>query len=221
MSITKEAEEYLEVIYRLQKTSGVARTTEIARQLNVALGSVTNTVESLEKRGLIIHEPYKGVRLSEKGRAIALKVLRKHRLAERLLTDILGMDWTEVHEVACRLEHAIPDELKFPKTCPHGNLIPAETDEITGRNLVSLVDLEPNESTKVVKILEEKERLPRILAKCKIKPGVRVQVLEKDSANGFIKIKIAETTCVLDYDLASAIWVQKILGDIEKNAKSN
>jgi len=219
MSITKEAEEYLEVIYRLQKTFGVARTTEITRQLKVALGSVTNTVESLEKRGLIIHEPYKGVRLSEKGRAIALKVLRKHRLAERLLTDILGMDWGKVHEAACQLEHAIPDEmvpflekaLKFPKTCPHGKPIPTLEDE-DRENLVPLVNLEPNESTEVVEILEENEDSLRILARYKIKPSVRVQMLEKDFDKGFVKIKVDGAIWVLDYNLASAVWVQKPKG---------
>ena len=91
VTVSSEAEEYLEAIYRLEKKTGFAKTMELARQLKVVPGSVTNTVESLERRGLVTHEPYKGVKLTEKGRRIALNVLRRHRLAERLLTDILHL----------------------------------------------------------------------------------------------------------------------------------
>jgi len=95
LAVTQEAEEYLEAIYRLEEKKGFARTTELANYLKVVPGSVTNTVEHLEKHGLIIHEPYKGVRLSDEGRKLALKVLRKHRLAERFLTDMLHLDWSK------------------------------------------------------------------------------------------------------------------------------
>jgi len=227
LAITWESEEYLEAIYRLQETVGVARTTDLARQLNVTLGSVTNTVESLERRGLVTHKPYRGVRLSEKGRAIALKVLRKHRLAERLLTDILGMDWTEVHEVACQLEHAIPDKmipllekaLKFPKTCPHGNIIPTETEETSKVELISLTRLEPHQTATVARIIDESKKLLQSLATHRIKPNVKIQMLEKNLSKGFIKIKTADSTCVLEHNVASAVLVRKLSRSVGKNAK--
>ncbi|MFB0502553.1 MAG: metal-dependent transcriptional regulator, partial [Candidatus Bathyarchaeia archaeon] len=109
--VSSVIEEYLEVIYRLQERSGVARTLELAEMLNVAPGTITNTVERLEKESLIVHEPYKGVRLTEKGRGIALRMVRKHRLSERLLTDILDVEWDKVHDAACQLEHGISDEI--------------------------------------------------------------------------------------------------------------
>src|SRR4030042_4920051 len=89
MEVTAASEEYLECIYKLQEKSGVARTSDIVKSLGVAPGTVTNTVEWLEKEGLVAHKPYKGVKLTHKGRKIALQVIRKHRLSERLLVDIL------------------------------------------------------------------------------------------------------------------------------------
>ncbi|MBS7615514.1 metal-dependent transcriptional regulator, partial [Candidatus Bathyarchaeota archaeon] len=105
--VTFVIEEYLEAIYRLQEKNKAARTNDLVKMLNVAPGTVTNTVERLERESYITHVPYKGVKLTEKGNSIALQVLRRHRLSERLLTDILHIDWDKVHEAACRLEHGI------------------------------------------------------------------------------------------------------------------
>ncbi|NIU38506.1 metal-dependent transcriptional regulator, partial [Candidatus Bathyarchaeota archaeon] len=122
-------EEYLEAIYRLEEKKGSARTGDIAKELNVTLGTITNTIESMEKQRLVSHKPYRGVNLTRRGRQIALDVIRRHRLSERLLTDILSLEWSKAHDAACRLEHAIADKdiveplekaLGKPKTCPHG-----------------------------------------------------------------------------------------------------
>ena len=89
--VTAVIEEYLECIYKLQEKSGVARTSDIVESIGVAPGTVTNTVEWLEKENLVTHKPYRGVKLTPKGAKIALQVIRKHRLSERLLVDILHM----------------------------------------------------------------------------------------------------------------------------------
>ena len=81
-NISHATEEYLEQIYRLEKEHGVARTKQIAEKVGVSLGTVTNTIETLKRRQLVTHEPYKGVTLTEAGRRIALNVLRRHRLSE-------------------------------------------------------------------------------------------------------------------------------------------
>lgn len=92
-AVTIQTEEFLESTYRLQQRDGVARTSELVKMLKVVPGTVTNTVERLEKKGLVTHEAYKGVRLTEEGRNVALKVLRRHRLSECLLADMLHMKW--------------------------------------------------------------------------------------------------------------------------------
>jgi DtxR family Mn-dependent transcriptional regulator len=216
-TVSSEAEEYLEAIYRLENKTGFARTMELARQLNVVPGSVTNTIAGLERRGLVIHEPYRGVKLTEKGRKLSLYVLRRHRLAERLLTDILHLDWSEVHDAACKLEHAIPANiikplektLGHPKTCPHGNPIPTACGGILEEKSEPLVNLNPGESGIIVKIIDEKADVLQHLAALGIAPGVRVKVEEKPSFRGSITIRVGEESFALDYDVVSNVNVKR------------
>jgi DtxR family Mn-dependent transcriptional regulator len=218
--VSSEAEEYLEAIYRLEEKTGFARTMELARKLKVVPGSVTNTVEGLERRGLVIHEPYKGVKLTEKGRKIALDVLRRHRLAERLLTDILHLDWSKAHDAACKLEHAIePNIIKplektlgHPKTCPHGNPIPTACGGIIEEESVPLVNLSPKESGIIVKIIEEKAEVLQYLATLGLSLGVCVEVEKKTFFGGPISIGVGEASYTMDYDVASIINVRRTDG---------
>ena len=219
-TVSSEAEEYLEAIYRLEKKTGSAKTLELARQLKVVPGSVTNTIEGLESRGLVIHEPYKGVKLTEKGRKLALNVLRRHRLAERLLKDILNMDWSEVHDAACKLEHAIPAEiikplektLGHPKTCPHGNPIPTACSGIIEEKSEPLVNLGSKVSGIIIKIIEEKADVLQHLATLGLTPGVCVEVDKEASFGGLVTIRVGEASYALDYKVASIINVKRTEG---------
>ena len=217
-TVSSEAEEYLEAIYRLEKKTGSAKTMELARQLKVVPGSVTNTIENLERRGLVIHEPYKGVKLTEKGRKLALNVLRRHRLAERLLTDILHLDWSKVHDAACRLEHAITTDiikplektLGYPKTCPHGNPIPTKRGGIVEEESVPLTDLNLKESGTIIKITEEKPDVLRYLATLGLKPGASVKVEKKISFNGTFVLRVKGTSLASGRNVASIIKVKRV-----------
>ena len=220
VSISSEAEEYLEAIYRLEKKTGSAKTMELARQLKVVPGSVTNTISNLERQGLVIHEPYKGVKLTEKGRKLALNVLRRHRLAERLLTEILDVDWSEVHEAACKLEHAIPADiikplekaLGHPKTCPHGNPIPTACGGIIEEKSEPLVNLSPEVSGVIVRIIDEKAEVLQHLATLGLSPGVCVEVEKKASLGAPVSIRVGEASYTLDYKVASIINVKRNCG---------
>lgn len=128
----EEIEEYLEAIYDLAGKTGTAKTTEVAERLNLKPGSVTEVFRRLGKNKLVKYTPYKGVTLTNKGYEKAMKLKRKHRILERFLTDILGFDSDQVHEQACKMEHALSDEaeealcklLKGVDNCPHGTEIP-------------------------------------------------------------------------------------------------
>jgi len=169
---------------------------------------------------LVIHEPYRGVKLTEKGRKIALNVLRRHRLAERLLTDILHLDWSEAHEAACKLEHALPADvikplektLGHPKTCPHGNPIPTACGGIIEQKSEPLVNLSPKVSGIIVKIIEEKAEVLQHLATLGLKPGVCVEVEKKASFGDPVTIKVGEASHALDYKVASIINVKRTDG---------
>jgi DtxR family Mn-dependent transcriptional regulator len=215
--VTAVIEEYLECIYKLQEKSGVARTSDIVKSLGVVPGTVTNTVEWLEKEGLVTHKPYKGVKLTQKGRKIALQVIRRHRLSERLLVDILHMEWDKVHDAACKLEHGITDEmieslekaLKHPKTCPHGNPIPTEYGGIVEEKSQPLLELATGEQSTIVKITEERADLLHYLDKLGLVPGASIEVREKAPFNGPITVKVGSTSHALSRAIASIIQVKK------------
>lgn len=221
-AVTHQAEEYLEAIYRLEQKGGSARTMELARNLNVVPGSVTNTIENLKRKGLVIHKPYKGVKLTENGRKIASSVLRRHRLAERLLTDILHLDWSQVHDLACKLEHALSPEilkplekaLGHPKKCPHGNPIPTNCGGIFEDETIALSELGANVSGVIVKITEEKTETLQQLTRLNLTPGKWVQVENKIVPSGSLTIRVEGESCTIDHDLASIIYVKKNGGEV-------
>jgi DtxR family transcriptional regulator, Mn-dependent transcriptional regulator len=168
----------------------MAKTKELAETLHVVPGSITNTIEHLESHGLVTHEPYRGVKLTAQGEKIALDMLRRHRLAERLLTDILKAEWSSVHEDACKLEHAmtkkmtslLEERLGHPKFCPHGNPIPSENGLIIEeQHGVALTEADVGESYVVDRIVDEEHANLQLLAEKKIKPEATVQIAKRDA----------------------------------------
>ena len=147
--VTTSKEDYLKAIWTLsERETGErqeAMTRDLAEQLQVSPPAVSRMLKQMEKQSLVAHTPYYGVRLTEKGRDVALKIVRRHRLLERFLTDILHYDSHAVHDEAERLEHHISEEferqidklMNFPKTCPHGSPIPNREGTFTNLNAES------------------------------------------------------------------------------------
>jgi len=215
--VTEVVEEYLEGIYRLQEKSGVARTSDIVKVLQVVPGTVTNTVERLEKEGMLKHEPYRGVRLTDKGRKIALDVIRRHRLSERLLTDFVRVDWDKVHDAACRLEHGITNDvikklekaLGHPKTCPHGNPIPTACGGIVEEKSEPLSTLKSKESGVIAKIKDETAEVLKYIAVLGLLPGASIEIVEKAPFDGPVTVKVGGANHALSLSMASNIWVKR------------
>ncbi|KYC44857.1 MAG: manganese transport regulator MntR [Candidatus Methanofastidiosum methylothiophilum] len=128
----QDVEEYLEAILDISIEKNVAKTNDIAQVLGVSPSSVTEVIQRLNKNGLILYEPYKGVKLTEKGLKIANKIKRKHRIVEIFLSDYLNIAPDKIHHEACRMEHCISDEvtdaicriMSGPSKCPCGKDIP-------------------------------------------------------------------------------------------------
>jgi len=210
-------EMYLKTIYNLEWRTGSARTGDIAKILKITPGSVTNTLEVLEDKGLVAREPYKGVKLTQEGKKLALSVFRRHRLAERLLNDVLKLDWAESHEEACRLEHSISEQLANsiettlgnPQTCPHGNPIPDEKGHMSPLKSEALSDLENGQNAVVTQIPDESTELLHYLSTLGMFPGVRIAVQEKAPFKGPMLVKVGENSYPLSLDVASGIFVTK------------
>ena len=216
--ISHVLEEYLEAIWRLQERTRPVKTGELAQQLQITPGAVTNTLTHLEKHKLIVRKPYRGITLTDKGRAIALRVIQKHRLAERLLTEVLQMDWSRVHNAACELEHAMTDEmvrplektLKEPVTCPHGNPIPDESGRLHEEKSDPLSDFKPKDKAVLVKITDEKPDMLQYLASLGLMPGATVEIQEKAPFEGPIIVKVMGATYALGRNVASIVQARKL-----------
>ena len=159
-------EEYLETIYELEEAGIVPMRARIVERLGVSAPSVSETVKRLEREGYLTLEPSsKAMVLTESGRKYATDMVRRHRLAERLLVDVLRVPWHQVHDEACRLEHAISDNLERhlvallddPATCPHGNPIPGSARVLPDVPTVALTRAEVGLVTEVVRIDEQLE----------------------------------------------------------------
>ncbi len=215
-NITSQTEDFLQAIYRLQERNGAARTGELVKTLKVVPGTVTNTVERLERRGLVTHEAYRGVKLTEKGRRIALRVLRRHRLSERLLTEILDVEWDESHQVASQLEHGVSNDvasriekvLGHPGTCPHGNPIPTKCGGIMEESSLPLAELNPQDKGIVFKIIDERSDILEYLGRIGIEPQALLEVVGKAPPEGRITVRANGRDYVLGSKIASIIRVQ-------------
>src|SRR5688500_9688515 len=181
-------EEYLETIYELEEAGIVPMRARIVERLGVSAPSVSETVKRLEREGYLTLEPSsKAMVLTESGRKYATDMVRRHRLAERLLVDVLHVPWHQVHEEACRLQHAISDNLERhlvalrddPATRPHGNPIPGSARPVPDDALVPLAKAAPGAATEVRRIDEQLEADPDgllLLENAGLTPGAALTV---------------------------------------------
>jgi DtxR family Mn-dependent transcriptional regulator len=214
LSLTPSAEEYLEAIYTLGRLEkGPAKVKELAKALRVKDPSVVQMLRKLKKGGLVKYNRL-GARLTSKGRKYVVKIVRRHELAERLLTDVFEYPLPKVHEIACKFEHVMDDELtrriekmlNDPKTCPHGSPIPAQNGEVNKNETEQLAKTPKGGKRVVVKIPEERAAVERLLA-LNVIPGVEVKVLEK-LPRGAIVLLCGNTRVALSHNIASQIEVR-------------
>jgi DtxR family Mn-dependent transcriptional regulator len=199
-TLTNSERETLKAIWRLtsrpQSESG-ARTGDLAASLGVSPGTMTATVKKLADRGLAVHTPYHGVQLTEMGRQRAMSVVRRHRIVERFLADILGYSWSEADRLAPTFEHQLPQEveerlfaaLDRPTTCPHGFPIPGTgTHDLP--QMPPLYDLSPGDRAVVALPGSTDPEVATFLDGLGVRPGVEVEVREKHPFDGPIVVSV-------------------------------
>lgn len=199
-------EDYLKTIYKLEAESGAATTNDIAGRLSVAAASVSGMVRRLAEQGLLEHERYRGVRLTEEGRRVALDTIRRHRIIEAYLTDRLGYAWDRVHDEAERLEHAASNELVDrmaealgePTVDPHGAPIPTREGEIDESETTTLADLEAGESARIVRVGDDDPDLLRYLDELGLVLDTLVTILSRAPFDGPITLRIGENGAAVE-----------------------
>ncbi len=209
-------EEYLEAVYRLEREGPGVTTSGLATAIGVAPASVSGMLKKLAKDGYVQQVARGEVSLTTKGLEVAVRVLRRHRLAERLLTDVLGMPWDEVHAEACMLEHAISDRvekqllniLKNPKTCPHGQPIPPSDLSDPPSVGEPLAQLPIGSKTRIESVTEEFPEIIRYLGEIGIRPGVEIKVVAKAPLGGPMTVGINGKEHAISLELAGLVTVR-------------
>jgi DtxR family Mn-dependent transcriptional regulator len=223
--ITRSERETMKAIYRLTRDQPIAQTGALAEALGVSPGTVTVTVKRLAERGLVDHRPYHGVELAGAGRAVAVAAIRRHRIVERFLADMLGYAWNEADRLAATFEHDLPDEveerlylaLDRPGACPHGFPIPApETAEIP--DMPPLYTLEPGDEATVAVPGSTDPELVSFLDTLGLRPGVRVEVMEKHPFDGPMVLAVDGADRTIGAKVANQIFVQVSDGAPERGA---
>jgi DtxR family Mn-dependent transcriptional regulator len=209
-------EEYLEAIYKLSERGDV-RPTQVAEALGVSGPTVTATLRRLQAAGLIERSDG-GVLLTPEGNGQALSILRRHRLAERFLSDALGLPWDVVHDEACRLEHALSprvqaaleEYLENPSVCPHGHPIPSSDLTIARLDGEPLGAHDPGDVVKVLRVAEDDEHMLAYLASLGMFPGARVSVRDVSPFGGPFLLEVDGETFALARDVADTVIVGRV-----------
>jgi DtxR family Mn-dependent transcriptional regulator len=211
-------EEYLETIYELEEAGIVPLRARIVERLGVSAPAVSETVKRLEREGYLTLDASKAMVLTESGRKYATDMVRRHRLAERLLVDVLHVPWHQVHEEAGRLEHAISDNLERhlvallddPGTCPHGNPIPGSARGVPAEATVALARAAEGARTEVRRIDERLEADPvglLLLEESDLMPGCGLTVGARAAGSVVVTssvgaVEVPEAVASLVYVLA-------------------
>ncbi|MCC7195420.1 MAG: metal-dependent transcriptional regulator [Gemmatimonadaceae bacterium] len=190
-------------------------TTALAARLGVAAASVSGMLRRLSKAGLVRAARYRGARLTPRGRAIALQLIRRHRVIETFLVTRLGYAWEEVHDEAERLEHAasaglvdrMARDLGDPASDPHGAPIPTAAGEVDERRFATLASLEPGASAQVQGMSGRDPALLRYLAGRGVRPGARVTVESREPFEGPIALLVGRKRVTMSPAAAANVWV--------------
>jgi len=214
--LTTSVEDYLKAIYAITGQGHPATTSEIARWLDLSPPSVSGMVKRLAEQGLLEYQPYKGVKLTAKGRRGALTMLRRHRIIESYLVERLGYSWDSVHQEAERLEHAVSevliermaDALGNPEFDPHGDPIPGPDGSVAEAMSTPLPDIDVGQQTALRQVRSHDAEQLRFIASVGLKPGTIFTVVDQQPFHGPTTIRLGDTEQVIGHELASLLWCE-------------
>lgn len=213
---TPAVEDYLKAIYQLSEGGRPVSTSAIAERLGIAPGSVTGMLKRLAEAGLVEHTRYHGASLTPDGAENAIRTIRRHRILELFLVEVLGYTWDRVHDEAERLEHVVSDDmidrmatvLGSPTADPHGAPIPESGAAFREERYPCLADLQPGQSATLRQVPDEDPAALRYLAELELKPGAELEVREVAPFNGPMHVLINGREQVLGRELARHVKVE-------------
>ena len=214
----KTTEDYIKHIYLLSEGGRKVSTSALAGSLQVADPSITDMLKKLAERGYVRYEPYRGVALTDEGRGMAMKTLRRHRLWEMFLVQQLGYSWDQVHEEAERLEHVTSDLLESkidallgcPALDPHGDPIPTAEGALRTREADVLAACKGGEIVRIVRVSDRDPLILQHAAHLGLGLNTEMTVEEKRSFDGSIVVAVGGRREFLSHTVAGAIFVERV-----------
>jgi len=215
---TEKAEMYLKAILLLGQESPPVTVTKVAEFMGVSAASASEMIKRLEQHRLVDTSGSDGITLTEQGAADARRLVRRMRLAERLLSDILHLPLPLIYDEACKLEHALSDVVEErlvqvlgdPETCPHGFPIPSLEGRVACPLMETMNGLEPGDEARVVSLPERDGRLLQYLTEQGIRPGVEVKVEEVAPFNGPMFLKIDNERKAISREALAEVRIQRL-----------
>jgi DtxR family transcriptional regulator, Mn-dependent transcriptional regulator len=213
--VSRAAQDYLKAIYKLQE-GGPVQTNALAEHLGVVAPSATNMIARLAEGGLLRHTPYRGVELTENGAAVALEVIRHHRLWEAFLHRALHVPIDQLHEEAERLEHELSDDLEEhmarllgePTHDPHGDPIPTRDGSMALSDFPSLATLAVGGKATVRRVPDRDPELLRYIGTLGLLPGAAVELRTREPFNGPLTVRVGPEERVIGHELARRLFVE-------------
>ncbi|MBN1564117.1 MAG: metal-dependent transcriptional regulator [Anaerolineae bacterium] len=208
-------EDFLKTAYLLQQEQERVPTSVLSEALGITAPSTTEMAKKLAKAKLVLHEPYRGIRLTAAGERVALEIIRNHRLLELFLVQALGYTWDEVHEEAERLEHSISERmaqriaeyLGDPRYDPHGDPIPDSEGQIPLRDLISLAEWPLGEPGMVARLRDQSSDMLRYLEEKGLVVGAQVRVLNRDPFEGPLTLMVEQQECIVGAGVAQYVFI--------------
>lgn len=209
--------EYLAEIYRLQQDSPTVSTTSLAERLNVSAPAVPRMLKRLKSAGYVKHVPYQGVELTDLGAQEALKEIRRHRILEVFLVQVMGFSWDQTHEHADALGAGLNDTISqrmaemtnFPTRCPHGEPIPSTEGQMPEIHDLCLVNLGTGQKGVVSRVRTHEPEKLRYLASLGLVPEAGFEIIGRAPFNGPMRLRVNKEDVVLGMELTKSLWVTR------------
>ena len=216
MNFSVSEENYIKRIYHLQQDTDLVNTNALAAEMQTKAASVTDMLKKLAAKKILQYEKYRGFKLTENGKKVALAVVRKHRLWEYFLVEKLGFEWDKVHDIAEELEHISSNELIVklqhflgnPSFDPHGDPIPDSNGKIPKLNQLNLSALPLSKTAIVSSVSNQSPQMLEMLKHYAIAIGTPIKLLKKFEFDGSLEIKVSkQPACIISEQIAKNIFV--------------
>jgi DtxR family Mn-dependent transcriptional regulator len=218
---SEQIENYLKNIYKLSSNEGKVTTSSLSEKLQISPASVSEMIKKLAEEGTLTHTPYKGVELTEEGKQLALRIIRKHRLWEMFLVQVLHFGWDEIDDEAERFEHIMSDKMEekidhvlgHPTLDPHGDPIPSKDGVITCSMSFPMVEASEGTTVRVLRVSDENSEMLQYVSSIGISLHREILIRQKMNFDNSLLVRIGDREVNISSTIASNIFVENVGGD--------